>query len=74
MNDFKAAIDLVRSIFDEDLSDPEVYDLEVVNVLKKHLTGNPLHSRAGVRLAQELIKLADNRAEVAADGVENSSS
>ena len=57
-----SAVEFLDSVFDEELRDESKYDPKVVALVKKHLGQKSLHSRAGARLAEALIKLAQARA------------
>lgn len=55
--------DFLESLFEQTLSDPNKYDPHVVMLVKQHLSGSRIHSRAGDRLAEALLQLAKRRAE-----------
>jgi hypothetical protein len=58
-----SALELLNSVFEQDLADTALYDPEVVELVREHLGQAPLHSTAGARLADVLIALARTRAE-----------
>ncbi len=60
---FRSASELLNALFDKDLSDKDKYDVEVVELVRRHLGQTSLHSRAGNNLAQALIDLANKRSE-----------
>jgi hypothetical protein len=57
-----SASQFITSLFDQDLTDDRVFDPDVVAIIRKHLVTVSPHSRAGARLAQELVQLARKRA------------
>lgn len=57
-----SATEFLESLFLEELQDRTKYDQEVVELVKQHLIQASLHSRAGARLAEALVKLAETRA------------
>lgn len=59
---FKSASELINGLFEKDLSNRDKYDIEVVELVKRHLGQTSLHSRAGNNLARALIDLANKRA------------
>ncbi len=61
--EFKSAKDLLDDVFEEKLAHAE-YDAEVVRLAKEHLTPPKLPSKAGVKLAEALVELARQRAQL----------
>ena len=59
---YASAIELVNSIF-EDVSKSDTYDQEIVVLIKTHLGQSSIHSKAGKKLAEDLISLAQSRVE-----------
>jgi len=59
----KSATELLNSLFEQDLADEEKYDPEVVELVKQHLGQPSVHSKAGARLAEALLTLAEKRSE-----------
>ncbi len=57
------ATNFINSVFDQDLADQLKYDPDVVRIVRRHLGGVSIHSRAGWRLAQDLADLARTRAK-----------
>jgi len=55
--------DIVRKFLEEALDHRDQYDQEVIDLVKKHFAQASLHSKAGARLASELIALANVRAK-----------
>ena len=56
------AHEVLRRLFDETLPKNAKLDQEVVKVVKSHLGGESLHSRAGYSVAVDLVGLAKKRA------------
>lgn len=54
---YVSAADLLNRLFNGELASAE-YDPEVVALVRKHIGGNNLASRAGTRLAEDLAALA----------------
>lgn len=46
------------SLFNEELAKSEKYDQEVVSIVKRHLAKKELSSKAGAKLAEDLINFA----------------
>jgi hypothetical protein len=59
---YASAIELLDSIF-TDLSKSDIYDQEIVTLTKTHLGQSSIHSKAGKKLAEDLIVLAQRRVE-----------
>jgi hypothetical protein len=59
---YRSASDLLRSLFESDLADQTKFDPATVELVRKHLLQQPIHSKAGARLADELTALAKSRA------------
>ncbi len=57
-----SATDFVTSVLDPELSDLGQFDADVVGLVRKHLGASTIHSKAGARLAEDLVKLAKARA------------
>jgi hypothetical protein len=60
--EYASAIELLDSIF-EDLSTSDNYDQEIVALTKKYLGQSSIPSKAGKKLAENLILLAQHRVE-----------
>lgn len=58
---FTSAEIFLNSLFTQELTNPDKYDLEVVSLIKQYLCQNPIPSRAGNNLAKALIDLARTR-------------
>lgn len=59
-----SAVEFVTSLFDTELADSNEYDADVVSLVRTHLGKASIQSQAGVRLAADLVKLAQTRAKV----------
>lgn len=59
---YASAIELLDSIF-TDLSNSDTYDQEIVALAKTHLGQSSIQSKAGKKLAEDLILLAQRRVE-----------
>ena len=55
--------DFLESLFEQELNDEAKYDPQVVALVKQHLGGSRIHSRAGDRLAEALLQLAKGQAQ-----------
>ena len=55
---YKSSMDFMNSIFDIELSKQEIYNQEIVRLVKKHLGQSSIRNKAGNELAEELILLA----------------
>jgi len=55
--------DFLEALFERELSDVTRYDPQVVALVKQHLGGPRIYSRAGDRLAEALVQLAKVQAE-----------
>lgn len=53
---------LLQGLLTGELTDPAKYDGDIVQLLKKHLSGTSIRSRAGQELADDLVALAQQRA------------
>jgi hypothetical protein len=52
---------LLEETLTGELADPAKYDAGIVRLLRKHLTGASIRSRAGQELAEDLVTLAQQR-------------
>jgi hypothetical protein len=59
---YTSSIELLDSIFN-DLSTSDTYDQDIVALTKAHLGQSSVHSKAGKKLAEDLIALAQRRVE-----------
>ena len=57
-----SAVEFVKSLFDNELTDSNNYDADVVSLVRDHLGRASVRSQAGVRLAADLVELAKTRA------------
>lgn len=62
-NPFRSLDDFLNDLFEKDLNDPSVYDVEVVRAIKEKLCSGNIHSRAGNLIADELIQVAKSRSK-----------
>lgn len=58
---FPSFDEFFQTLFEEDLSESTLYDPKIVALVKEHLVQGNIHSRAGNRLADALIRLAKER-------------
>lgn len=59
---YTSSIELLDSIF-QDLSTSNTYDQDIVALTKTHFGQSSIHSKAGKKLAEDLIALAQHRVE-----------
>lgn len=59
--EYVSASELINRLFSESLQDPNRFDQEVVAIVKQHLGGSSVHSKAGANLAAALLDLAASR-------------
>lgn len=52
-----------NQLFNEELSQADKYDQEIIERLRDHLDQEKIHSQAGKRLASDLIELAKERSK-----------
>ena len=58
-----SAVEFIGSLFDSELAESDKYDPDVVSLVRTHLGEASIHSQAGIRLADDLVKLAKTRAK-----------
>ncbi len=59
--EYVSASELINRLFSEVLQDPNRFDPEVVAIVKQHLGGSSVHSKAGANLAAALLELATSK-------------
>lgn len=73
MSDSLKAEDLIKELFESTLVDSGQFDQDIVQILKKHLTAEPIASKAGEKISGELEQLVKKRvaAKKVLDGEQN---
>jgi hypothetical protein len=51
---------ILDSLFNDELVDSEMYNQEILRIVKNHLATRDLTSSAGAQLGEDLIKLAES--------------
>jgi len=61
MTDSLKAEDLIKELFENTLLDAKEFDQDIVQILKTHLTSEPIASKAGEKISGELEQLVKDR-------------